>query len=185
MSRIAIFIDGGYLDKVTREAENIRIDFQKLSDKIADGTDRLRTYYYHCLPYQSNPPTEEEKKRFSGAQKFFYALERNNRFQVKQGRLAPTGISTDGRPLFTQKRVDVMFAVDLVQLSTKRQITEAGIIASDSDFLPAIEVAKNEGVLIKLYNGEAYNLRPHHDLHTMADERIIMDKDFIDSVKMK
>jgi uncharacterized LabA/DUF88 family protein len=38
-----------------------------------------------------------------------------------------------------------MFAVDLVQLSTKRQITEAGIIASDSDFLPAIEVAKNEG----------------------------------------
>jgi uncharacterized LabA/DUF88 family protein len=59
------------------------------------------------------------KKRFSGAQKFFYALERNNRFQVKQGRLAPTGISTDGRPLFTQKRVDVMFAVDLVQLKMR------------------------------------------------------------------
>jgi hypothetical protein len=85
MSRIAIFIDGGYLDKVTREAENIRIDFQKLSDKIADGTDRLRTYYYHCLPYQSNPPTEEEKRDSPAPKSFFMRLKETTGSRLNKG----------------------------------------------------------------------------------------------------
>jgi len=181
MGRVAIFIDGGYLDKVLEtEFDRARIDYRKLSEKIVGNQDHLRTYYYHCLPYQSNPPTTDESDRFSRAQAFFYNLDRLPRFEVKQGRLAFRGFDSDGRPIFEQKKVDVMFSVDLVLLSVKTQITEAAIIAGDSDLLPAVEVAKREGVLIKLYHGNIQ--RPHTDLYNTADERIVINQDIINNV---
>ena len=61
MSRIAIFIDGAYLDYTLRqEFGGARILYDKLSAQLTQGCDVLRTNYYHCLPYQSNPPTVEE-----------------------------------------------------------------------------------------------------------------------------
>ncbi|MGB4681268.1 MAG: hypothetical protein WBH65_01910 [Dethiobacteria bacterium] len=37
----------------------------KLAEWMAGGIELLRTYYYHCLPYKSNPPTEEESERYT------------------------------------------------------------------------------------------------------------------------
>lgn len=182
MGRIAIFIDCGYLDKVLEAEFNFaRIDFLKLSRNIALNQEHLRTYYYHCLPYQSSPPKADESERFSRAQSFFYSLDRLPRFYVRQGRLAFRGFYSDGKPIFEQKKVDVLFSVDLVLLSVKRQITEAALIAGDSDLLPAVEVAKQEGVLIKLYHGNIN--RPHTDLYNSVDERFCFDKEFIESIK--
>jgi len=64
MRRVATFIDGGYLDKVLRhELKGVRIDYAAFSRQILaqihPDAYALRTYYYHCLPYQSNPPTQE------------------------------------------------------------------------------------------------------------------------------
>ena len=99
MSRIAIFIDAGYFQAMTRdEFGSPRIDFGKLATKIAGGKEILRTYYYDCLPYQSNPPTLEEANRFSKRQRFHYALAKNPRFQVRLGRLEYRGRTTAGEP---------------------------------------------------------------------------------------
>ena len=58
-NRVAIFIDGAYLDNVIRsEFQNARIDYQALSERMSGDSDILRTYYYDCLPYQRDPPTE-------------------------------------------------------------------------------------------------------------------------------
>ncbi len=71
MSRVAIFIDGGYLDYVLRQQFNMaRVDYGKLAEYLAGGIDILRTYYYHCLPYQGNPPTAEESNRLASMQSF-------------------------------------------------------------------------------------------------------------------
>jgi len=64
MYRVAVFVDGGYLDRaLDSKRQGNRIDFNKLVDNIVEksGTDRkiIRVYYYHCLPYQDNPPTQE------------------------------------------------------------------------------------------------------------------------------
>ena len=159
MGRIAILIDGGYLDRILLDDfERARIDYKALSNKIAGDKERLRTYYYHCLPYQSNPPSDDERGRFSRAQRFFDQMENWPRFQVRMGRLMPIGIGD-----FTQKKVDVMFAVDLVQLSTSHQISDAALITGDSDMLPAIEIAKSTGVVITLYHGR--QTRPHNELY--------------------
>ena len=70
---------------------------------------------------------------------------------------------------------------DLVQLAAKHQITDAMVLAGDSDFLPAIEVAKQEGVVVHLFHGA----NPHNDLLTRCDERVRIDGGFVDAIKRR
>jgi uncharacterized LabA/DUF88 family protein len=179
-TRIAIFIDGGYLDATTRsECGGIRIDYAKLAQKLAGGVEILRTYYYNCLPYQRSTPTPQESTRFAQAQKFHTALRALPRFEVREGMLVYRGNDDKGKPIYVQKGIDIQFGVDLVQLSAKQQISHAALIAGDSDFIPAIAVAKNEGVLIHLYHGST----PHRKLIEVADERTQITSAFLSDVR--
>ncbi len=176
--RAAIFIDGAYLDFVLRdEFHNRRIDYQAFSGMIAGSSDILRTYYYHCASYQSNPPTEEERTRYAAQRSFFASLEQLPRYTVKLGRLA-LRFDRRGNRRFEQKQVDILLGVDLVQLAAKQNIQEAILVAGDSDFIPAIVAAKSEGVLVKLFHGA----NPHNELWKEADERIRIDRELIDAV---
>lgn len=96
MGSVAIFIDGGYLDKVVYfEHANKRLDYDKLVRLMSSPDDLLRAYYYHCLPYQGNPPTQDEKDRFASKQRFYHALTRLTRFQIRLGKLVCRGIDKD------------------------------------------------------------------------------------------
>ena len=178
--RVAIFIDGAYLDNVLRnEFPNVQIDHQKLSESMAGESHILRTYYYHCAAYQSDPPTQQESIRYSSQRRFFQALDSLPRYTVRLGRLAYRGSDDYGQPRFEQKRVDILLGVDLVQLAAKQAIQEAVLVAGDSDFIPAVVAAKFEGVMVRLFHGD----HPHSDLWQEADERIQFTQAFIDSVR--
>jgi len=179
MARIANFIDGAYLNYVLKDDFSLaRVDYASLALQMADGIDILRTYYYHCPPYQSAKPTQEERERFARAQSFFSALDRLPRYEVRLGRLALRGYDENGKPRFEQKRVDIMLGVDLALLCGKNQITHAAVLAGDSDFIPAIVAAKNEGVLVRLYHGSSF----HKDLWDCVDERVQITKAFVDRI---
>ena len=63
MGVTAVFIDGAYLDQVmNHDHRSQRIDYEGLVSAISGQDELLRAYYYHCLPYQSSSPTEDEKK---------------------------------------------------------------------------------------------------------------------------
>jgi len=180
MDRCAIFIDGAYVDKLFQHhLGGVKVDHGKLSQHISAGCDLLRTYYYHCLPYQSSPPTPEERQRFSGAERYMSALSRLPRFQVRLGKLEYRGAKQDGSPIFAQKRVDILLGVDMVELAATRQIGRAILVAGDSDFLPAIEVVKRHGVLTVLWHGtrggHGRQSTCHNDLWDMCDERFEID----------
>ena len=177
--RTAVFIDGAYFEYCLRqEFKEPRIDYQKLSEALAGDSNLFRTYYYNCLPYQGNPPTPEESTRYAGKRGFYTALENLPRYEIRLGRLERRGYEPDGRPRFEQKRVDILLGVDLVLLAAKNQIQQAILVAGDSDFIPAVEVAKAEGVLISLHHGDGC----HSDLWQLADERTRIDQAFIDSI---
>jgi uncharacterized LabA/DUF88 family protein len=183
MSRVAIFIDGGYVDKVLRhEFGGAKIAYarfsQEISAQIHPDIDILRTYYYHCLPYKSDPPTPEESQRFASMQNFLDAINRLPRFEVRLGRLARRGPDKDGRYYFEQKMIDVLLSIDLVHLSSKGQIGYVAIVGGDSDFVPAIKMAKSEGVSVWLFHGE----RPRNDLLDIADERIRITQALVNRV---
>jgi hypothetical protein len=75
--RLAIFIDGGYFEKIIKnEFGEILIDFAKLVEALTDGKELLRTYYYNCLPYQSNRPTKEESERFAKKREVFFLFKK-------------------------------------------------------------------------------------------------------------
>jgi uncharacterized LabA/DUF88 family protein len=181
--RVGIFIDGGYVDKLQKyELGGLQISFEKLAQRITaqvhPQADLFRTYYYNALPYQSNPPTKDEAKRFGAMQNFLDAINRLPRFVVRLGRCARRGPDPEGRYSFEQKMVDVYLSIDLIQLSLKNIITHAAIVAGDSDFVPAIEVARNEGVMVYLFHGQ----RPHIDLKDNADERFELNQQFVQDI---
>ena len=179
-----MFIDGGYLDYTLRDDfQSARVNYAQLSEALAGEKEILRSYYYHCLPYQSEPPTTEESERFGKMQRFFYALRQIPRYEVREGRLESRGFRADGTRILQQKRVDVMLAVDLTLLSTKRQISDAILVTGDSDFIPPVNVARNEGVVVWLYHGT--NNPPHNDLWQLADERVSLTQELIDSVRLE
>jgi uncharacterized LabA/DUF88 family protein len=116
VGKAVVLIDGGYLAKVLEEVfQRPQFDFKNFSDKLCQdaGCNRVRTYYYHCRPYQSNPPTEEEKNRYAQWMKFEEYLKRIPRLDFRVGRLQRISRA------FKQKGVDVWFSVDLVKLACK------------------------------------------------------------------
>ena len=129
------------------------------------------TYYYNCLPYQSNPPTDEERLRYSKRHSFTTALSHLPRFEVRLGKLMYSGEDHNGNPIFQQKQVDCMVSVDMVLLAAKGKIDAVSVFTGDSDLVPAIQAVKNEGVLVNLWHGISPQTRPSRELYELADER--------------
>lgn len=197
MARLAIFIDGGYLDALARDEFNVWVDYQKFTEQITatvaskttEPVDTLRTLYYHCLPYQSNPPTKDEAWRYGQKHRLFDRLRRLPRYEVREGRLMYRGVRADGTPIFQQKRVDLLLGLDFALLAGKNQITHAAIVTGDSDLVPAIDVARTEGVQVWLFHGPQQSKVDGSstyasELWLRADERVELDQDFMNRVAM-
>lgn len=137
--------------------------------------ERLRTYYYHCMPFQSVVPTPEERSRFAAMDAFIFNLKKLPRFQFRQGKLQRIGNE------YKQKRVDIWMAVDLVRMSSNRQIEKAILITGDSDLVPAIEAARDEGVVVVLF----YSPDSRHDeLLQACDERYEITRNLVEKTKL-
>ena len=194
MARVAIFLDGGYLRELRRnEFRGVEVDYglfaERVRDRIASETaeplDILRTYYYDCPPHQSSSPTPESSRRFANYRRFADTLRDLPRFEVREGRLQPSGHRPDGSPIFRQKQVDLLLGLDLALLSVRGRITHAALAAGDGDFVPAVQAAKREGVAVWLFHGPrrgadgraAYSSA----LHREADGRAELDAAFMRS----
>jgi len=183
MDRYAVFIDGGYAKKIPDQFSGKRVSYLKFSQcpDVAKGQERLRTYYYDCPPYTSSPPTADERTRKAHFDRFVAKLDSESRFQVRLGRLArhSNGLNP---PEYEQKMVDILLAVDLVQLSVQHQIQRAVLLANDSDFVPAIQVAKNAGVVVELYH--LVFPKPHTELKSACDDCMVIDEAMVNAIAL-
>jgi uncharacterized LabA/DUF88 family protein len=188
--RAVLFIDGGYLAKISKGFGMPKLDFLALSEMLCKGGDnddyddyddgdRLRTYYYYCMPFQGTPPSSEESSRYGRADKFVKTLTKLPKFEVRLGRFQKiqNGLSSDGAAAYVQKGIDVMLAVDLVKMSWSKQIDRAIILAADSDFVYAVQTAKDAGVSTLLCYSDRH---PVSDLMLdVFDERLVITNDLI------
>ena len=184
MEYIAIFIDGAYLQNIVNQisSDNDRIDIEKLVLWIAGNLPIKRVYYYDCLPYQSDPPSDAERDRVSKKQKFFKVLEMIDCFEVRFGRLENRGVDFSGKPIFVQKRVDLQMGLDFVFSAFRQKIAYAALLSGDSDLCPAIEAAKNEGVITRSIHGPRGSF--HNQLWSIVDERREITSAVFDDLKL-
>ena len=187
MGKCAIYIDGGYLDNVLRrDHKSVRFDYGKFMTRTRGGDDLLRAYYYHCMPYQSSPPTDEERKRFAAKQRFINVLNHIPRVEVRLGDLQRHGVTKNGDDIYVQKRVDVMMAVDMVLLAAKHRVDRIVLLTGDSDAIPAVEAVKAEGVIVTLLHGSLQGrASPSRELYQIVDERFEIDNDFVSAVELR
>ncbi len=172
-----IMIDGEYVRKIFIN-QNYKIHVPRLVDQILEELhigrdDLLRAYYYTSPPYQSSKPTDEEKDRYRNFQKFIEFLDRQDSFEIKLGKTEKRGDNQ-----FSQKMVDVLLSIDLVDLSAKSKIKTAILVAGDSDFVPAVKKAKDNGVRVILCcsnNRKQY----HESLWKEVDKRVCIDESFM------
>ncbi|SMF11593.1 NYN domain-containing protein [Pseudobacteriovorax antillogorgiicola] len=169
--RAAIFIDGGYIQSQFKH-NHIDPDWEEISDFLLEPLrqqvplDLLRCYYYYCAPWMSQEPTESELKRMENHKEFVSDIENLDRWAMRLGKLEKRW---DGKKeYFEQKRVDVLLSVDLVRHAAAGHIQHAVLVAGDSDFVPAVEAAKEHGVTVSLWCGNFRTV--HKDLIALADE---------------
>ena len=180
MSKAIVLIDGGYFNKVLENVfKKPSFSYEKFSDILCQraNCERVRTYYYQCMPYQSNPPTSTESKMYGEMDKFLAYLRRLPRFEIRLGRLQRIGKE------FKQKGVDVWFSIDLVRLSCRGAIDKAILVTGDSDFVPAVKTAKEEGVITILYYSKVPPMYVHYELLNACDEKYEVDANIINSSK--
>lgn len=178
MDKSVVLIDGGYLDAINRDHfGRKKIDLIKLSNELCKpNCTRFRTYYYHCPPWQDNPPEDYQKRKKANYDKYIHRLNLLSRVIVREGMLRRTSRNPHR---VEQKGVDVLFACDLVRLSASRQIQQAVIVAGDADFVPAVKIAKEEHVITKLVY---YPRACAPALFSACDERVRLSQSLIDSV---
>lgn len=177
MFRCACMIDGGYLCKIQEQHGNIKINHNLFARKMANEVDILRTYFYHCPPYVSARPTPEESTAQRRFDSFTSALQNLPHFECRFGRLEKRTDAT-GHVYYEQKRVDVMLATDIATLGAKKLVSHINLMAGDSDLIPAIKIAKSEGVIINLFHGPLSTV--HKDLLLEVDNRIFVNKEFLE-----
>ncbi len=176
--KAAIFIDGGYLNKIIKKNfRGLPLDYLKLSDKICSDLElnRLRTYFYHCLPIVRKN-NEEDLSRQSNMQKFLTKIKRLPRFEVKLGKLQLIGNQ------FKQKMIDVLMSLDITNMSYENQIQHAVLIAGDSDFIPAIKKARDYGIIVHLYYHPS---SVHNEVLDEVDELHEINEELINNCKIE
>ena len=163
MEKVALFIDGGYLNRILKNQFNgVSVDYLKFCDLIS-GTlklERLRTYYYNCMPIKRKG-NELDERRYAGVQKFINNLKRLPRFEVKLGKLQLIGDQ------FRQKMVDVLISLDISDICFHKHVENIILVAGDADFVPEIKKAKDYGVIIHLFYHPS---SVHNELMDEADE---------------
>ena len=175
MEKAAVFIDGRYLDAILIEHFDwARISYEVFSENLCNDYRRWTTFYYHCMPWQDNPPTDDQSRKFSQMDKFLYALKRLNRFEVKLGKVV---MRSDG-PI--QKGVDIRIAIDMVNLAASDRIEKAILVTGDSDLVPAVNAVQDLNVLCELvYHEDSIG----DELFNAARERTKLTKEIVDACR--
>lgn len=167
--KAVVIIDGGYWESIRKKIGYPEIDLVKLSEDLCKPAYRLRTYYF-------DGKAEER-------QSIHDQLEMNERFEVVLGDVVPREIKC---PLCNQKfvrneqkRVDVQLATSLVHFATSKQADLIVLLAGDRDFLPVVEIAKSEMVILKLVYGSKKLAGVATGLQKAADERVKITEKYL------
>lgn len=178
----------GYAERVVRFAKNC-IDTQQ--EEI------YRIFYYDCPPYEGGASTIRphplgvlipvaEPAAITHQKQVMDHLRMSEFFAIRTGEISFDGwvpieeklqevvqtnrafVASDFKPLLRQKGIDLKIGVDTAIMARDRIVDRLVLVACDSDLVPAMKLARREGVQIVLVSLGAYVkklLREHADIY--------------------
>jgi uncharacterized LabA/DUF88 family protein len=164
-----------------------------------------RVLYYDCAPYDGDgrrkphPLDPAREPTSSGYRNFFNSvlslLKSKAYFAVRLGEVSFDGwtlsdkataeilaqgrtiVTDDFQPVLRQKGVDLRIGLDVALMAKDRLIDRIVVVSGDSDIVPAMKVARREGVqvvLASLNHNVKASLREHADLYRNVDLQLII-----------
>jgi uncharacterized LabA/DUF88 family protein len=193
--RLSIFIDGGYFNMV-QACLGINFEFSKftktvleeVSDRLNQKVELLHVFYYDSLPFTSPIPTEDEKVAVLKRRAFFGYLRTIPGVRVREGYVSSRMVN--GKPMLSQKKVDIMLGLDIAEHSQKGLMKHLVLVSGDGDLVPAVEFASSHSVQVWLVHGPKGLIGPKGNetsyseaLWTLADGRIELVPSIIEKIR--
>lgn len=167
-----------------------------LGEKILSEKEELfRTYYYDSPPFGgklfgpiSNAPYRSLTTNLEDLRMLYSTIGHHNSVAFRHGNLRFNGWTlrktvfdnlVEGRglpsslndshfkPVFKQKGVDMKIGLDIAWLAIKKIVHRIVLVSGDSDFVPAMKLARVEGVQVVLV---PLNHNIHADMREHSDE---------------
>lgn len=140
------------------------------------GDALFRIYFYDCFPYDGEvvDPVTRQRVQFGNTPSaqaqitFLHQLMQKERLAVRSGTLSYNGWKVHPSKIeeivqsqsaltasdliydFKQKQLDIMIGLDIALMAQKKIMEKVVIVAGDSDLVPAMAFARNEGCLVYL-----------------------------------
>lgn len=197
MERSVVMIDGGFFkkkylkeNKVPANSGEIKGFADKVHNKHCKNFDLLRIYFYDCCPAKGiffNPVSKAPynlgtSRAYNNGIKLLNELKRTDYFAVREGVLKVFGwklvenatpqsngtfLPGDYRLNMQQKGVDTKIGLDIAWISFQKIASRIVMVTGDSDFLPAIKLARRQGIqvfLLTLEHGVSPELKDNADV---------------------
>ena len=180
---VAFILDGDFTRRVVRELVGFNptpAHIETFCRSVITVDERIRgAAYYDCppffgirpLPISGIPHDFKTHLAYWKALSFQEELLKNNFFSYRIGKLSfdgwrlkgevikelmagPRPLSdSDFEPILVQKQVDMMIGLDIAKLSTTRFVDRLILVTADSDFIPAIQMARSKGMKVTIVTG--------------------------------
>jgi uncharacterized LabA/DUF88 family protein len=165
VKKLVVMIDGGHARVLARKAGHVfNPDFiEAFAHRVVrQDEELLRVLYYDCRPFegQRTKPISGEPHHFTQNGNWLEELATRDLFAVRLGILKWRGwkprqpnlqralTDDDFRPDFEQKGVDLRIGLDIATFSLGRKVDRIALVTGDTDLIPAMKLARREGIQI-------------------------------------
>lgn len=140
MERVICFIDANNLFHHLRSLfGNGKVNHNALCHELAGSRPLLEWRYYTA----SLPEGESDKQRadYEAQQRFFHFIKTHKIGSLHLGRLMVEGVIPHQK--LREKGVDVLIAIDMVQLAAEDRYDTAILLSADEDLVPAVKMVQD------------------------------------------
>jgi len=170
--RIMVFIDGSNLYHLLKSHfGRTNIDLEKFALRLGEHGKLIRVYYYNAIVSKKHEP-----ERFYDQLSFYRSVEAIPYFEMRLGHLIYNGWP-HSRPY--EKGTDVMLATDMVAHAFRHNFDTAILVASDNDYVGALQVVKDVGKNIEVVLVGTDDHTSSLPLRKSADDIIIADEEYL------
>jgi len=162
LKKVAIFVDWenvrkGIFDQAAK-AYPSRIDYNQVENVLTLIKSFLETaqeeiyriFFYLAEPFSGTLRSVNYSKTptYQHAIAFMERLGVQDQIALRKGDLAARGFDQNNKPIFVQKKVDMLLGLDIAHVSYNKLSDRILVLCADTDIVPAMKTARINGLQV-------------------------------------